>query len=62
MYVCMLVDEVTMASIILVEHLRQKMQSSFGGDDERSRWHLFHEPIETKSTVKKGLIMDTAKR
>ena len=34
--VCVLVDEVTMASTILFEHLQQKMQSSFGGDDEQS--------------------------
>ena len=45
----MLVDEVTMVSIILVEHLQQKMQSGFGGDDEQFRWHLFHEPVETKT-------------
>ena len=49
MCVCVLVDEVTMASIILVEHLQQKMKSSFGGDDEQSRWHLFHEPVKTKT-------------
>ena len=49
MCACVLVDEVTMASIILVRHLQQKMKSSFGGDDEQSRWHLFQEPVETKT-------------
>ena len=34
MYVFMLVDEVTMASTILVEHLQQMTQLSFSGDDE----------------------------
>ena len=46
-----------MASIASVVHLQQKWQSSFDGDGELYRWHLFHEPIEVIKQMKCSVVM-----
>jgi len=49
--------QVTMASIILAEHLQQKWKLSFDEDDELYQWHLFHEPVKAMTHVELTVLL-----